>query len=53
VQGVHSEDGKDAVAAVRLVIVNRDATAYDHLASAVPRSPIDAVLPRLAAPLAA
>jgi NAD-dependent deacetylase len=37
----------------RLVIVNRDPTPYDELASATLREPIGQVLPRLVAPLAA
>jgi NAD-dependent deacetylase len=43
-----------AVAAgARLVIVNRDPTPYDDLASALLREPIGETLPRLVAPLAA
>jgi NAD-dependent deacetylase len=43
-----------AVAAgARLVIVNRDPTPYDPLASALLREPIGETLPRLVAPLAA
>ena len=43
-----------AVAAgARLVIVNRDPTPYDDLASALLREPIGQTLPRLVAPLAA
>jgi NAD-dependent deacetylase len=43
-----------AVAAgARLVIVNRDPTPYDGLASALLREPIGETLPRLIAPLAA
>jgi NAD-dependent deacetylase len=43
-----------AVAAgARLVIVNRDPTPYDGLASALLREPIGETLPRLVAPLAA
>ena len=43
-----------AVAAgARLVIVNRDPTPYDDLASALLRDPIGETLPRLVAPLAA
>lgn len=43
-----------AVAAgARLVIVNRDPTPYDELASALLRDPIGETLPRLVAPLAA
>ncbi len=42
-----------ARAGARLVIVNRDATPYDGLASATLREPIGQVLPRLVAPLAA
>jgi len=45
---------KVAVAAgARLVIVNRDPTPYDDLASALLREPIGQTLPRLVAPLAA
>jgi NAD-dependent deacetylase len=45
---------KVAVAAgARLVIVNRDPTPYDDLASALLREPIGETLPRLVAPLAA
>ena len=42
-----------ARAGARLVIVNRDPTPYDDLASAILREPIGQVLPRLVAPLAA
>ncbi len=42
-----------ARAGARLVIVNRDPTPYDVLASATLREPIGQVLPRLVAPLAA
>ena len=42
-----------ARAGARLVIVNRDPTPYDDLASATLREPIGQVLPRLVAPLAA
>jgi NAD-dependent deacetylase len=42
-----------ARAGARLVIVNRDPTPYDELASATLRDPIGQVLPRLVAPLAA
>jgi NAD-dependent deacetylase len=42
-----------ARAGARLVIVNRDPTPYDELASATLREPIGQVLPRLVAPLAA
>ena len=42
-----------ARAGARLVIVNRDPTPYDDLASASLREPIGQVLPRLVAPLAA
>jgi NAD-dependent deacetylase len=40
-------------AGARLVIVNRDPTPYDGLASALLRDPIGQTLPRLVAPLAA
>ncbi len=40
-------------AGARLVIVNRDPTPYDDLASATLREPIGQVLPRLVGPLAA
>lgn len=40
-------------AGARLVIVNRDPTPYDDLASALLREPIGETLPRLVAPLAA
>jgi NAD-dependent deacetylase len=43
-----------AVAAgARLVVVNRDPTPYDGMASALLRDPIGEVLPRLVTPLAA
>ncbi len=42
-----------AVAGARLVVVNRDPTPYDVIASAVIREPIGEVLPQLVAPLAA
>jgi NAD-dependent deacetylase len=53
---VHPAAGLAEVAArggARLVIVNRDPTPYDDLASATLRDPIGQVLPRLVAPLAA
>jgi NAD-dependent deacetylase len=40
-------------AGARLVIVNRDPTPYDGLASALLRDPIGQTLPRLVAPFAA
>jgi NAD-dependent deacetylase len=40
-------------AGARLVVVNRDPTPYDGMASAILREPIGQVLPRLVAPLAA
>ena len=40
-------------AGARLVVVNRDPTPYDGMASALLLDPIGQVLPRLDAPLAA
>jgi NAD-dependent deacetylase len=45
--------GVAAQAGARLVIVNRDPTPYDGIASALLREPIGQTLPRLVAPLAA
>lgn len=45
--------GVAAAAGARLVIVNRDPTPYDGIASALLRDPIGQTLPRLVAPLAA